>query len=125
MPKIAELKNVKLPPYKSPEVDWDNYRYKDKQREQHRKQMLAEGPKSKQADLKKRKSTVAWSEKLEHKASKEVKRSKREAKREFERVTKMTEDQRRYEAETSNMIKQVRQQHVQAADQGATFEGFD
>ncbi|KIW66028.1 hypothetical protein PV04_08237 [Phialophora macrospora] len=125
MPKIAELKNVKLPPYKSPDVGWDNYRYKDKQREQHRKKMLAEGPKDKPADQKKRKSTVAWSEKLDHKASKEVKRSKREAKREYERVTKMTEDQKRYEAETSDMIKQLRQQQAQAADQGATFEGFD
>ncbi|ETI25553.1 hypothetical protein G647_02326 [Cladophialophora carrionii CBS 160.54] len=125
MPKIAELKNIKLPPYKSPDVDWHNYRYKDKQRDQHRKQMLAEGPKDKPADPKKRKSTVAWSEKLERKASKEVKRSKKEAKREYERVTKMTEDQKRYEAETSDMIKQLRQQQVQAADQGDNFEGFD
>ncbi|EXJ57404.1 hypothetical protein A1O7_07752 [Cladophialophora yegresii CBS 114405] len=125
MPKIAELRNIKLPPYNGPDVDWLNYRYKDKQREQHRKQTLAEGPKDKAADSKKRKSTVAWSEKLERKASKEVKRSKKEAKREYERVAKMTDDQKLYEAETSDMIKQLRSEQVQAPGQGDTFEGFD
>ncbi|KAJ9615878.1 ATP-dependent rRNA helicase spb4 [Cladophialophora chaetospira] len=124
MPKIAELKHTKLSPYNSPVVDWDNYRYKDKQREQHRKQMLLEGPQEKTADPKKRNSTVAWSEKLEHKASKEVKRSKKDAKRAYERGTKLTEDEKSYEAETARMVEELRAQQAKTAE-GGDFEGFD
>lgn len=122
-PKIAELKNVKLQPYRGPEVDWDNYRYKDKQREQHRKQLLLEGPKDKVDNFKKRKTSVAWSEKLERKATKEVKRSKREARREHDRSTKMTDEQKQYEEKTKEMIQQLRQQRKK--DEESTFEGFD
>ena len=125
MPKIAELKNTKLALYKGPVLDWDNYRYKDKQREQHRQQVLSEGPKEKIADLKKRKSTVAWSGKLEHKAGKEVKRSRKDAKREHERGTKMTEDQKEYEAETARMVQKLRAEQAKAADREGAFEGFD
>lgn len=124
MPKIAELKNSKLPAYKSPKIDWDNYRYKDNQREQHRKQLLADGPKEKVIDPKKRKSTVAWSEKLEHKASKEVKRSKKEAKREYEKGSKMSDEQKRYAAQTAQMVKELREQQAKAGDRDEVFEGF-
>ncbi|KIW93971.1 uncharacterized protein Z519_05286 [Cladophialophora bantiana CBS 173.52] len=131
MPKIAELKNTKLPPYQAQDVDWDKYGYKDKQREKHRKQMLEEDLKDgtiglKATASKKRKgTTVAWSEKLERKAHKEVKRSKKEAKRQHDRIAKMTEDEKAYEAETARMIQQIRRQQTKAgSNQEDVFEGF-
>jgi len=134
MPKIAELKNTKLQPYQGPGINWDTYGYKDKQREKHRKQMLQEGPNDEMAgrretdSRKRKKGTVAWSEKLERKATKEVKRSKKEARRQHDRVTKMTEDEKQYEAETARMIEQLRQQQQQRAkassSQEDVFEGF-
>ncbi len=125
MPKIAELKKTKLALYKTPVLDWDTYAYKDKQREQQRQQVLAEGPQEQIADVKKRKSSVAWSEKLEHKASKEVRRSRKDAKREYERGTKMTEDQKGFEAETARMVQKIRSEQAKAADRDGAFEGFD
>jgi ATP-dependent RNA helicase DDX55/SPB4 len=126
MPKIAELKNTKAPPYSGAvALDWDTYRYKDKQREQHRQEQLAEGPHI-TAPLRKRKnSTTAWSEKLEQKASREVRRSKKEARREFDRAGKMTDEQKRFAAETAQMIRQVKEQQQRPAKQDEdVFEGF-
>ncbi|KIW23818.1 uncharacterized protein PV07_11988 [Cladophialophora immunda] len=130
MPKIAELKNTKLQPYQGPDLDWDSYGYKDKQREKHRKQMLEEGPEDdrgggKETDSKKRKKgTVAWSEKLERKANKEVRRSKKEARRQHDRKAKMTEDEKQYEAETARMIEKLRRQQTKDSHQEDVFEGF-
>ena len=130
MPKIAELKKSKLQRYMGPEVDWDNYRYKDNLREQHRRQVLTEDLKdktaaSKQGLSRKRTSTIAWSEKLEHKAIKEVKRSKKEARKEHDRIAQINEDQKQYEAETARMVQQLRQQQLKAKNkEDEVFEGF-
>jgi ATP-dependent RNA helicase DDX55/SPB4 len=131
MPKMPELRNWDRSTYKAPKVDWDNYGYKDKQREKQRKQALLEEEETSTVDgkkpnnTKKRGSTVAWSEKLEHKATKEVKRSKKAAKREFERVAKMTDAERDQEAETARMVEQIRRQQLKAAaEQNEVFEGF-
>jgi len=78
----------------------------------------------KRAD-KKRDSTIAWSEKLEQKATREVKRTKREAKREFERGTKMTDAERAHQVETKKMIEQIRQQQLRSDGEDGEFEGFD
>ena len=124
MPKIAELKKAKLQPYKGADLDWNNFRFKDKQREQIRKQTLADGPKEKLGDPKKRKTTIAWSEKLEHKANKDVKRSRKEAKREHERALQKTDEQKEYEAETARMVQKMRQQQARKLDKEDVFEGF-
>lgn len=123
MPKMPELKNWDRSTYRAPTVDWDDYSYKDKQREKQRKQALKEGPKDVQPLRKKREATVAWSEKLEHKASKEVKRSKKAARREHERVAKMSESEKEREAETARLVEKIRQQQLQAKDDDV-FEGF-
>ncbi|KAK5464773.1 ATP-dependent rRNA helicase spb4 [Exophiala xenobiotica] len=130
MPKMPELKNWDRKSYQPPTVDWDAYAYKDKQREKQRKQALLEGPKDVRPDTKpdskKRGTTVAWSEKVEHKANKEVKRSKKAARREHDRIVKMTADEKEREAETAMMVEKIRQQQQSMTnDKNEVFEGFD
>ncbi|KAI1629987.1 ATP-dependent rRNA helicase spb4 [Exophiala viscosa] len=125
MPKMPELKTWDRSTYKARTMDWDNYSYKDKQREKQRKQELREGPKDIQPLRKKREATVAWSDKIEHKAHKEVKRSKKAAKRDYERVAKMTDSEKEREAETARMVEAIRhQQQLNAKNDDDEFEGF-
>ncbi|KIV79045.1 hypothetical protein PV11_06635 [Exophiala sideris] len=125
MPKMPELKTWDRSTYKAPTVDWDNYSYKDKQREKQRKQELREGPKDVQPLRKKREATVAWSDKIEHRANKEVKRTKKAAKRDYERVANMTESEKEREAETARMVEEIRQQQLKASNNDDVFEGFE
>ncbi|KAK5084131.1 ATP-dependent rRNA helicase spb4 [Exophiala xenobiotica] len=128
-PKMPEAKKYDRKQIEVPKVDWDSFAYKDKQREKQRKEALTsndrEERKEKPHTDKKRDTTTAWSEKLEQKANREVKRTKREAKRDFERTTKMTDAERARRAETQQMIEQIRQQQLQAAGKDDEFEGFD
>ncbi|KAL2431420.1 ATP-dependent rRNA helicase spb4 [Exophiala dermatitidis] len=136
MPKMPELKTWDRSTYNPPTVDWDAYAYKDKQREKQRKEALKE-EKDAMADGKKENatttnskkrpysSTVAWSDKLERKATKAVKRSQKEARREHERKAKLSEAEREREAETARMVEQIRAQQLAAArSKDDVFEGF-
>lgn len=127
LPKMPELKGWDKSQFVGPEVDWDKYAYKDKQREKQRKQDLAAPVIQKEPKMegKKRDVSHAWSDKVEHKANKAVKRSKKEAKREFERREKMTDAEREVEDETQRMVEKVRKQQLEAKSENDTFEGFD
>jgi ATP-dependent RNA helicase DDX55/SPB4 len=128
LPKMPELKGFDKSSVPIPSVDWDTYAYKDKQREKHRKEILINGsdPDSKMKDKNKRTGTVAWSQKLAEKAERETKRSKRAARREGERQSKLTEGEKAHEAETQDMIERIRRQQVQKKfEEGEEFEGFD
>lgn len=129
LPKMPELKNFDRRTVPVPEVNWDKYAYKDKQREKRRKESLA----SDEAGLgkvdeetgKKRVRTVAWSEKLGEKADREARRSKKASKREHERKAKLTESEKQHEAETQRMIEKVReQQAISTIADAEPFEGF-
>jgi len=75
---------------------------------------------------KKRTSSVAWSQKIEAKSGREVKRSQKQAKREYDRLTKMTDEERAQEAETAKLVEHIRLQQLAAAKEDAQdFEGFD
>lgn len=126
LPKMPELKSFDKSTFHLPTIEWDEYAYKDKAREKVRLQELKEyktnGP-PKRTD-KKRTSSVAWSQKLEAKSNREVKRSQKQAKREHERITKMTAEEKMHEVETARLVEQVRLQQLKASrDDG--FEGFD
>jgi ATP-dependent RNA helicase DDX55/SPB4 len=126
MPKMPELKKWDRNSLHLPEIDWDEYKYKDKQQERKRKEALedfkANGPKPKERDNdKKRARSTSWSQKLELKASKEVKRSKKEARREHNRQAAMTDAEREQEAETKRMIEAVRRRQTEDEQ---PFEGF-
>lgn len=128
MPKMPELKGWDKSAFHAPNVNWDSYAYKDKLREKQRKEALenvdAERTERRmKGNDRKRGTSVAWSEKLEHKANKDVKRSKKEAKRDHEKRATMTDAEREHEAETQRMLEKIRQQHLLSKDE--VFEGFD
>ena len=126
MPKMPELRNWDRSTYTAPEVNWDRYAYKDKQHEKQRRAALEESNQQPKGDQlkpnKKRGITLAWSEKLETKASREVKRSKKNARRERERFAKMTDAEKEHEAETARMVQQIKKQQAQTNND--VFEGF-
>jgi ATP-dependent RNA helicase DDX55/SPB4 len=130
LPKMPELKGFDRTSVPNSPVDWDTYSYKDKQREKLRKQALNAKPEEQNENSteigQKRGSAAAWSQNLERKADREVKRSKRAARREHERKVQMTQSEIEKEAETQEMINQIRQQQLTASRSAdETFEGFD
>ena len=130
LPKMPELKNWDRSGLRCPAMDWDNYAYKDKQREKTRLAALEEykknGPPPREDNKKRKGTTVAWSEKLEHKAEKEVRREKKQKKKDHERTLKMSQEEKEKEAETVRMVELVRQEQLKlTAEKDAEFEGFD
>lgn len=128
LPKMPELKGFDRSSVPVPAMDWTAYAYKDKQREKHRQQsLIPEQDEGKDTvSGQKRDSTAAWSQNLEHKAEREVKRSKRAARREYERKATLTEAEKDHEAETQKMIEQIRQQQLKSVKvDEEEFAGFD
>lgn len=127
MPKMPELRNWDRSTYTAPEVNWETYAYKDKQHEKQRQAALEANDQQMKQDPqkanKKRGRTLAWSEKLEHKASREVKRSKKHVRREHERIAKMNDAEKEREAETARMVQQIQQQQRKTTADDV-FEGF-
>jgi ATP-dependent RNA helicase DDX55/SPB4 len=134
MPKMPELKGWNREDHqrRRPEVDWDEYAYKDKQREKQRKDGLEDfrknGP-SLKPDVegkKKRDVSVAWSANLERKADKEARRTRKQAKRAHEQSSKMTPAEKEKLAETERMVELVREQQLKLRnEQDGEFEGFE
>ncbi|KAF2091780.1 ATP-dependent rRNA helicase SPB4 [Saccharata proteae CBS 121410] len=131
LPKMPELKAWEGDKSLGVSVDWNSYGYKDKTREQHRKEemearakRIAEGVDANgvKEGERKRKRSEAWSEKKEHKALKEVRREKKHKKKEHERWDKMTAEERKKEEELQNMIQKVR---AEVPEEEEEFEGFD
>ncbi|KAK5084821.1 ATP-dependent rRNA helicase spb4 [Lithohypha guttulata] len=121
-PKMPEAKRYDRTQIEVPNVDWEEYAYKDKAREKQRREAV--NTEVVENVDKKRVSNTAWSEKAEQKSAREVKRTKREAKRVYLRGTQLNEKERAHEAETQQMIEQVRRQQL-AAVRDVDFEGFD
>ncbi|PGG95269.1 ATP-dependent rRNA helicase SPB4 [Polytolypa hystricis UAMH7299] len=135
LPRMPELKNftgdVTLGVVGK--VDWANYAYKDKLREKHRLEALAEQQEQQQEREKQRQQqgsssenatgtgaagstslkraapgqTVAWSQKLDKKDEKTRKQERKRAKREHERWETMTEEEREKVRQTERMVKAV------------------
>lgn len=128
LPKMPELKGWDRERYHPRDVDWDNYAYKDKQREKARKESLDEfrrnGPSMKRLGKPKKPGTsTAWSQKLDHKADRDVRRARKQARREHERNATMTTEEKDRAAETQRMLEKVRMEQAVAKDE--VFEGFD
>lgn len=130
LPKMPELKGWDRKDYQVEQVDWENYAYKDKLREQHRKEALlhektTDPPPKTHGRPTKRSSSTSWSQNLEHKADKEARRVKRQARREHDRFDKLSQQEKDRVAETQQMVAEVKKRTKanQAADNN--FEGFD
>ncbi|KAF2262745.1 DEAD-domain-containing protein [Lojkania enalia] len=124
LPSMPELKKWDGDRSLGVNLDWDAYAYKDKQREKQRlvgKQNEGDNKGHvRKAGKGKNGKGGAWSQKKEQRATKEVRREKKKAKREYDRVARMTEEERRNEEELGSMIAQVRRKVVDDEE----FEGF-
>lgn len=133
LPKMPELKNWDGDKSLGVDVDWNAYAYKDKKREELRKQALAEksqesvtaadttplAPPPEKKQLKR-----AWSNKLDARDEREMRRNKRRTKRDWEKWEKMTPAEREEQGKLQQMIEQVKARKAEE-DQFGTFEGFD
>ncbi|KAL6715343.1 ATP-dependent rRNA helicase spb4 [Lecanora helva] len=126
LPKMPELKSWQGDRSLGVDLDWDTYAYKDKKREEMRRQALAER-KNEQSQPSSQTTTTrdkrAWSDKLDAREERERRREKKRHKREHERWEKMTPAQREEQRELERMIEEVRAQGLGKEDAGS-FEGF-
>ena len=129
LPKMPELRDWKGDRFVVQDIDWDNYEYKDKQREKVRKEALVQwsesGITAKAPARKIQGQTTSWSQNLERKADKEKRRAKKHTRREVERIARMTEEERQAEQTTQNMIKELKRRIEDDVNEDETFEGFD
>ncbi|KAK7415076.1 ATP-dependent rRNA helicase spb4 [Neonectria magnoliae] len=147
MPRMPELKLWTGDKMLGQEIDWENFAYKEKAREQARKVALEtekSGEKAEKVDdsKRKRKNNEAWSVKHGREDDRVERREKRRKKREAERVSTMTEAEKTKHVELNELILEVRKQNrikaAAAAKEAAKeakeaakkrkddeFEGFD
>jgi len=120
------------------EVDWEGYAYRDKEREKKRRaemqmqmHVLASAAQSggdgasvvlNGKERKRKRKVAAWSDKAALHDVKEVRRAKKQTRRESERMGLMTEEERRRERELKGMIEEVRRRGPEPVDD--EFVGF-
>ncbi|KAK0389975.1 hypothetical protein NLU13_3548 [Sarocladium strictum] len=131
MPKMPELKKWDGDKSLGQSIDWDNFAYKDKAREDARREALtadkSEFAEKKAAELKRKKrNNEAWSAKHEQEDVRLEKREKRRKKRDAERTSKMTEEEKNEEMELQDMIRKIRERNqANGKKDDDEFEGFD
>ena len=129
LPGMPELKKWEGDRRLGQNLDLATYAYKDKAREKQRLEELSQ-EKEENANKKKHKKEdrekSAWTEQKEIQATKEVRREKKKAKREHERVAKLTDEERKEEERVQGMIEQMRKKVAkqEAEDKEREFEGF-
>lgn len=133
LPKMPEARAWQGDKTLGVEMDWDEYKYKEKVREQARLDAM-EADRSgltaekKAAELRKRKNNTAWSGKQEQEEVRVERREKRRKKRNAEMVSSMTEEEMAKHMELQDLIRQVREKNKaeqQQKAEDADFEGFD
>ena len=130
LPSMPELKKWDGDRSLGVSLDLANFAYMDKTREKQRLEELsraAEGRDGEGIDAKDRtkgkrkdRDELAWSQKKEQRIAKDVRREKKKAKREHERVSKLSTEERAKEDELQDMIQAVRKKVVDEKE----FEGF-
>ncbi|KAI8935254.1 ATP-dependent rRNA helicase spb4 [Plenodomus lindquistii] len=130
LPSMPELKKWEGDRSLGVELDFATYAYKDKAREQQRlveqKEYEATKAGGKKRYVTENKKESAWTQQKDARATKELRREKKAAKREHERVAKLTDAERKEEERLKAMVDEVRkkvkeQEAKEAADE---FEGF-
>ncbi|KAM0459342.1 hypothetical protein ACHAPV_005524 [Trichoderma viride] len=131
LPRMPELRNWDGDKMLGVEMDWDEFAYKDKAREQARREAMTadkSGETAKKAvDAKrKRKNNEAWSGKQEQEEHRTERREKRHKKTEAKKLATMTDDEKVKQAELNDLIQRVREENLaKAAKEDDEFEGFD
>jgi ATP-dependent RNA helicase DDX55/SPB4 len=129
LPGMPELKKWDGDRRLGMDLDLATFAYKDKAREKQRLEELeqekAEGAKKRQHKKEDREKN-AWTEQKQSQATKELRREKKKAKREHERVSKLTDEERKEEERLQGMIEQVKKKvnKQEAEDKANEFEGF-
>ena len=130
LPKMPEVKNWQGDKSLGLDVDWNAYAYKDKKREEMRKRALAErDDASITADApplpqEKKQLKRAWSNKLEARDEREMRRSKKRTKRDWKKWESMSPTEREKQRELERLIDEVKAKKAEE-DKHGTFEGFD
>lgn len=129
LPKMPELRKWQGDKTLGVKVDFGSYTYKDKVREKFRCQAIsgqAEGSHvSSDAVLRSvGKNKRAWSDKLDQRDEREMRRDKKRTRRERQKWEQMTPAERESKHELERMIEQVRRRKDQV-DQEEEFVGFD
>lgn len=133
LPRMPELRTWNGDKMLGVEMDWDEFAYKEKAREQARREAMAADKSGetakKAADAKrKRKNNEAWSGKQEQEEHRTERREKRHKKTEAKRQATMTEDEKVKQNELNDLIRRVREENMAkaaAAKEDEEFEGFD
>ncbi|KAL8939662.1 MAG: hypothetical protein Q9216_003238 [Gyalolechia sp. 2 TL-2023] len=132
LPKMPELKKWDGDRGLGVGVDFDNYAYKDRKREQVRKEQLQQkrtsiskvnGDIDDEGNAKKV-TKRPWSDKLDQKDERQRRRDRKRTRREAEKWEKMTPAEREKQLELERMIEVVKRRKVEE-DQLEEFHGFD
>ncbi|KAJ5888576.1 hypothetical protein N7495_008617 [Penicillium taxi] len=118
LPKMPELRSFTGDKALGVRIDWDNYAYKDKQREKRRKEVLeeiAQGEGKPGHDSRKRPAgeSVAWSQNLESRDKKFRRKESKQARKEKERWDQLPEDEKQKALETKRMVEEIRMKNEQ------------
>ena len=141
LPKMPELKNWQGEKGLGLDIDFSSYTYKDKQREQNRRQELEArraqvkidngttnaqhlAPPLSSSPFQKKTLKRAWSDKLDQHAVREKRREKRGLAREHRLWAAMTPAEQEKKRELERMIEQVKRDRAVEEAEGE-FEGFE
>jgi ATP-dependent RNA helicase DDX55/SPB4 len=128
LPRMPELKKWEGDKTLGVAFEMDTFAYKDKKREQTRLDELeqrragrVEGEVKEKRKGRMNREEKAWTQKKDQKALREVRREKKQTRRENERVSKLDPNERKKEEELREMIEVVRRTKVVEEKE---FEGF-
>lgn len=129
LPKMPETKKWDGDKSLGVTLEWDTYSYKDRKREEARKQALLgwkEGstPRDSKPQPLKKELKRAWSDKLDAREERELRRTKKQRKRDYEKWETMTPAERKKQLELERMIEEVKARNAEEEKFGE-FEGFD
>ncbi|KAF2403205.1 putative DEAD/DEAH box helicase [Trichodelitschia bisporula] len=110
IPRMPEIKGWEGDRGLGVEVDWENYRYKDKAREAHRVEEAAKRAAGEGVVRKRKEDKGAWSGKREAVKEKEVRRERKRVRREEEAMKTMTVEELAEKRELERMIERVRRE---------------
>ncbi|KAJ5574093.1 uncharacterized protein N7459_008520 [Penicillium hispanicum] len=141
LPKMPELRNFPGDRALGVSMEWDNYAYKDKQREKRRKEVMEENAQSngdQQQDSRKRRAgeNASWSQNQESREKKLRRKESKKARKDRDKWERLPEEEKQKTLETGRMVEAIRAQNEQerlsnapkedaAAGADDEFEGFD
>ena len=128
LPKMPELKHWEGDKHLGVKMDFSTYAYKDRQREQLRKQTLEQRSETSEAVSNQQQHVMkpqkrSWSQKLDKRDEREKRRDKKRTRREREKWEQMTPAERAKQLELEQLIDEVKRTKANE-DKYEEFEGF-